>query len=256
MGGIASTGNSALAGPARPLLVRRAAVLGAGTMGSRIAAHLANAGIPVLLLDLPPKEGVGKSLASAAIEALAKSKPTAFFEPSVAALITPGNFDDDLHKLGQCDWVVEAVAENLAIKTALLARVMPHLAAHALLTTNTSGLPIKQIAAGLGSHRDRFFGAHFFNPPRYMRLLEVIPTAEIRCSPGRGICCVCRSHPGQAGGLRARHSQLYRQSHWGGGELLAAELMLEQGLTIEEIDALTGQAVGWPQPELFASRTW
>src|SRR5271165_1137871 len=139
-------------------LVRRAAVLGAGTMGSRIAAHLANAGIPVLLLDMVPAgEGPRNRLAQGALEALGKAKPAALYEPSLAGLITPGNFEDDLPKLAKCDWVVEAVAENLAIKTALLARVVPHLGARAVLTTNTSGLPVKQIAAGLDSHRDRFF---------------------------------------------------------------------------------------------------
>jgi len=98
----------------QPLLVRRAAVLGAGTMGSRIAAHLANAGIPVLLLDLPAKEPGGKPLAVVGLEALAKSKPAASYDTASAALITPGTFDDDLPKLAACDWVIEAVAENLA----------------------------------------------------------------------------------------------------------------------------------------------
>ena len=151
---------------ALPFLVRRAAVLGAGTMGSRIAAHLANAGIPTLLLDLVPEgEGDRSRLAKGALEALSKSKPAAFYDSSLVALITPGNFDDDFPKLAGCDWVIEAVAENLAIKTALLSRVVPHLAPRAVLTTNTSGLPVKQIAAGLTGSRDRFFGTHFFNPP-------------------------------------------------------------------------------------------
>ena len=152
----------------KPLLIRRAAVLGAGTMGSRIAAHLANAGIPTLLLDLPPKS----QTAERALQGLAKAKPAALFEPSLARLITPGNFDDDLPRLAECDWVVEAVAENLEIKAALLSRVVPHLAPHAILTTNTSGLPIAHIAAAVSHVRSRFFGTHFFNPPRYMRLLE------------------------------------------------------------------------------------
>src|SRR5580698_2234611 len=164
---------------AQPFLVRRAAVLGAGTMGSRIAAHLANAGIPTLLLDMVPAgEGDHSRLAKGALEALGKAKPAAFYDAALAALVTPGNFDDDLPKLAGCDWVIEAVAENLAIKTALLARVVPHLAAHALLTTNTSGLPVAQIAEGLEGKRERFFGTHFFNPPRYMQLLEIIPAAE------------------------------------------------------------------------------
>ena len=128
------------------LLVRRAAVLGAGTMGSRIAAHLANAGIPVLLLDLAPKAGSSeRPLAVAALEGLAKSKPAAYYDAASAALITPGNFDDDLQKLANCDWVIEAVAENLEIKTALLGRVLPHLGPKAVLTTNTSGLPVGRL---------------------------------------------------------------------------------------------------------------
>jgi 3-hydroxyacyl-CoA dehydrogenase len=251
MGGTASIGNSAFAGPSRPLLVRRAAVLGAGTMGSRIAAHLANAGIPVLLLDLPAKEAGAKELAAAALDTLAKSKPAAFFEPSVAALITPGNFDDDLPKLAQCDWVIEAVAENLAIKTALLARVTPHLAAHAVLTTNTSGLPIKQIAAGLGSHRDRFFGTHFFNPPRYMRLLEVIPTAESDAAVVAAFAAFADRILGKQV-VYAHDTPNFIGNRIGVAvSFHAAELMLEQGLTVEEVDALTGQAIGWPRTGTF-----
>ena len=170
---------SALGVAAQPFLVRRAAVLGAGTMGSRIAAHLANAGIPVFLLDMVPEgDGPRSRLANAALTALTKSSPAALYDASQAALITPGNFEDDLPRIAQCDWVIEAVAENLEIKTALLGRVVPYLGPKAVLTTNTSGLPVKKIAAGLGAKRDRFFGTHFFNPPRYMRLLEVIPTAE------------------------------------------------------------------------------
>ena len=165
----------------RPLLVRRAAVLGAGTMGSRIAAHLANAGIPVLLLDLPPQSGSAEpasALAQKALAALAKATPAAFYDPASAAPITPGSFDGDLPALAGCDWVVEAVAEELEVKLALLDRVLPHLAAHAILTTNTSGLPIARLAAGLGAVRERFFGTHFFYPPRQMRLVEIVPTAE------------------------------------------------------------------------------
>ncbi len=132
-------------------------------MGSRIAAHLANAGIPVLLLDLPSKPGTSdRPLAHAAINALFKSKPAAFFDPSAAALITPGTFDDDLPKIVSCDWVIEAVAENLEIKTALLTRVLPHLGPHAILTTNTSGLPIAQIAAAIPGRSQLAFSARIF----------------------------------------------------------------------------------------------
>jgi 3-hydroxyacyl-CoA dehydrogenase len=237
---------------AAPLLVRRAAVLGAGTMGSRIAAHLANAGIPTLLLDLVPVgEGDPNRLAKAALEALAKAKPAAFYEPAIASLITPGNFDDDLPKLAACDWVIEAVAENLAIKTALLNRVLPHLAPAALLTTNTSGLPIKQIAADLTGHRDRFFGTHFFNPPRYMRLLEVIPTAETDPAVLAAFTTFADRNLGKQVVL-ANDSPNFIANRIGVAVMFsAAALMLAQGLTIEEVDALTGQAIGWPRTGTF-----
>ncbi|MEO8371382.1 MAG: 3-hydroxyacyl-CoA dehydrogenase family protein, partial [Candidatus Solibacter sp.] len=160
-------------------VIRKAAVLGAGTMGSRIAAHLANAGLPVVLLDIPAKEGARSAIASQALDALKKGKPAAFYDPSYAARVRVGNFDDDLALLADCDWVIEAVTENLAIKQALLTKVASHLKQDAILTTNTSGLPVASIAACLPEAvRRRWFGAHFFNPPRYMRLVEIIPTPE------------------------------------------------------------------------------
>ena len=235
-----------------PILIRRAAVLGAGTMGSRIAAHLANAGIPTLLLDMVPAgETVKNKLALLALEALAKSKPAALYDSSLAALITPGNFEDDLPKLAQCDWVIEAVAENLAIKTSLLARVVPHLSPRAVLTTNTSGLPVNQIAAGLSSHRDRFFGTHFFNPPRYMRLLEIIPTADTDPSVVAAFSAFADRTLGKQV-VRANDTPNFIANRIGVSVMFnAASLMLEQGLTIEEVDALTGQALGWPRTGTF-----
>jgi 3-hydroxyacyl-CoA dehydrogenase len=237
---------------AKPLLVRRAAILGAGTMGSRIAAHLANAGIPVLLLDLPPKPGSNEpQLARAALDALAKSKPAALFEPSLARLITPGNFDDDLPKLAECDWVIEAVAENLEIKTALLARVLPHLGAHALLTTNTSGLPVSRIATALPGLSGRFFGTHFFNPPRYMRLLEIIPAPD----SDPGLVAAFAAFADRILGKQvvfAHDTPNFIANRIGVAVLFnAANLMLEQGLSIEEVDALTGPALGWPRTGTF-----
>ena len=234
------------------LLIRRAAVLGAGTMGSRIAAHLANAGIPTLLLDLVPSgEGDKNRLAKAALTALTQTKPAALYEASLAALITPGNFEDDLPRLVECDWVIEAVAENLEIKTALLARVVPHLAPHALLTTNTSGLPLKQIAAGLTAHRNRFFGTHFFNPPRYMRLLEVIPTAESDAAVVAAFSAFADRNLGKLV-VFANDTPNFIANRIGISVMFsAAALMLEQKLTIEEVDALTGQAIGWPRTGTF-----
>src|SRR3954469_14415173 len=148
--------------PPAPLL-RTAAVLGAGTMGSRIAAHLANAGVSVLLLDLPAGDDPRNAVAEKALDALKKSKPAAFYTASAAARIRTGNFDDDLEQLAECDWIIEAVTENLEIKQKLLARVAPHVQPHAILTTNTSGIPVASIASVLPPElRRRWFGTHFF----------------------------------------------------------------------------------------------
>jgi len=254
---IASLGSAKIV-EAQPMLVRRAAVLGAGTMGSRIAAHLANTGIPVLLLDIvPPGDGVERNkFASGAIESLLKAKPAAFFEPSLARLVTPGNFDDDLPKLSRCDWVIEAVTEDLAIKTALLTRVLPHLSAHAILTTNTSGLPIAKIAASLGdtltaNARKRWFGTHFFNPPRYMRLLEVIPTVDT----DPGILASFSAFADRILGkqvVRAHDTPNFIANRIGVANMFSAlSLMRQQALTVEEVDALTGVALGWPRTGTF-----
>jgi 3-hydroxyacyl-CoA dehydrogenase len=237
----------------QPLLIRRAAVLGAGTMGSRIAAHLANAGIPVLLLDIVPDNAKSKSeLATKALEALAKSKPAAFYDASFASRIIPGNFEEDLPKLTQCDWVIEAVAENLAIKHALLERVVPHLAPHAVLTTNTSGLPIAQIAEPLpAQNQKRFFGTHFFNPPRYMRLLEIIPTPQTDPALATSFAAFADLHLGKDT-VFANDTPNFIANRIGVSVIsTAAALMLEQGLTIEEVDALTGPAIGWPRTGTF-----
>jgi 3-hydroxyacyl-CoA dehydrogenase len=243
---------------AEPILVRGAAVLGAGTMGSRIAAHLANCGIPVLLLDVVPsgEEKQRSRLASAAIDTLLKAKPAAFYEAALARLVTPGNFEDDLAKLASCDWVVEAVTENLEIKKALLTRVLPHIGPRAVLTTNTSGLPVAQIAASLGdsmpaSLRTRWFGTHFFNPPRYMRLLEVIPTSDT----DPGIIAAFGSFADRILGkdvVVAHDTPNFIANRIGTSNMFAAlTLMQQQGLTVEEVDALTGTAIGWPRTGTF-----
>lgn len=234
----------------RPLLVRRAAVLGAGTMGSRIAAHLANAGIPTLLLDLPAKDA-GPSFAEKGLAGLAKAKPAAFYDSALAALVATGDFDHDLEKLAGCDWVIEAVAENLEIKTKLLERVLPHLKKDAVLTTNTSGLPVAKIGAALSSHRERFFGTHFFNPPRYMRLLEVIPAAE----SDPVLVAVFAAFADRLLGKQvvfAKDTPNFIANRIGIAVMFnAANLMLEQGLTVEDVDALAGSALGFPRTGTF-----
>ena len=166
---------------ARKLKIDRAAVLGAGVMGATIAAHLANAGIRVLLLDVVPKDGGDRNrIAAAGLAALEKLKPAAAYLTSNLALIEVGNLEDDLARLAECDWVIEVVVENMAIKKELLGeKIAPHLRADAILTTNTSGLSVNEMAAALPEAlRPRFLVTHFFNPPRYMRLMEIVPSRD------------------------------------------------------------------------------
>src|SRR5262245_37170208 len=147
--------------------IHRVAVLGAGTMGARIAAHFANAGIPSVLLD------VNADLAKKGIENAAKMRPGGFFVHSSAAMITPGSFDADLQKVADCDWICEAVTENLEIKRSLWGKVEKLRKKGSIVSTNTSGIPLKQIAEGFSpDFRQHFLGTHFFNPPRYLHLLE------------------------------------------------------------------------------------
>ncbi len=232
--------------------IRKGAVLGAGTMGSRIAAHLANAGLPVVLLDIPAPEGPRNAIAAQALEALRKSKPPAFFDPAYAARITTGNFDDDAALLADCDWVIEAVTENLAIKQALLQEILPHLKPEAILTTNTSGLPVASIASALPAEvRRRWFGTHFFNPPRYMRLLEIVPTAETDPAAIAAIVHFANVLLGKEV-VMARDTPNFIGNRIGIFIALeAVRLMIEEDLTIEEVDALTGTVIGWPRTATF-----
>jgi 3-hydroxyacyl-CoA dehydrogenase len=234
------------------ILIRKVAVLGGGTMGSRIAAHFANAGLPVVLLDIAAKEGARSSLAAQALESLKKSKPAAFYEASAASRISIGNFDDDLAMLGGCDWVIEAVTENLAIKQALLERIAPHLKADAILTTNTSGLPIRSIAAQLPEHlRRRWLGTHFFNPPRYMRLVEIIATPETDPAVVDAVSRFADLRLGKEV-VFARDTPNFIANRIGVFIMLEAVRLIEtEDLSVEEVDALTGTAIGWPRTGTF-----
>ncbi len=235
-----------------PALIRKAAVLGAGTMGSRIAAHLANAGLSVVLLDIASEGPARSTVAEQALEGLKKAKPAAFFEPSLAGRIAVGNFDDDLAMLADCDWVIEAVTENLAIKQALLDKVAPHLKADAIFTTNTSGLPVASIAAKLPQQiRRRWFGTHFFNPPRYMRLVEIIATPEADPAAVQAISEFADVRLGKEV-VFARDTPNFIANRIGVFIMLeAVRLMQEEDLSIEEVDALTGTAIGWPRTGTF-----
>ena len=237
---------------AHSLLIRKAAVLGAGTMGARIAAHLANAGVDVVLLDLASNGAVRSTIAEKALEGLKKSKPAAFFDATVAGHIAPGNFDDDLAQIADCDWVIEAVTENMQIKQALLDRVAPYVKAGALLTTNTSGLPIAAVGAKLPEDlRRRWFGTHFFNPPRYMRLVEVIGTPEADPAAVEALAHFADQRLGKDV-VFARDTPNFIANRIGVFIMLEAiRLMQSEDLTIEEVDTLTGPAIGWPRTATF-----
>ncbi len=252
---LASQANSAeeqKKGAHRAYSIGKVAVLGAGTMGARIAAHIANAGLPVLLLDLAQSGTARNSLATAALAHLRTGKPAAFASTDAAALVSLGNFEDDLERLRTCDWVIEAVAENLEIKRALLAKVASYLHRDAILTTNTSGLPVAKIAEQLPPDlRRRWFGTHFFNPPRYMRLLEIIPTPE---ADREAIETISNFGDRQLGKevVPAHDVQNFIANRVGTFSMMnTLKIMEEQGLTIEEVDLLTGKAIGWPKSGTF-----
>ena len=195
--------------------LRRVAVLGAGTMGSRIAAHFANAGIPALLLDIVvPGQPKRNAAAAGGVDSALKQKPTAFFTPGAAALVTPGNFEDDLSALGECEWIVEAVVENLEIKRSLLEKVAQARAPGTIVSTNTSGIPLASIAEGFSAEfRRHFLGTHFFNPPRYLHLLELIPGPETAPEILSSRLGFLRPAAGQGSGSVQGHPEFHRQPH-------------------------------------------
>ncbi len=226
--------------------IRSVAVLGAGTMGAQIAAQVANAGWPVLLLDLDA------DTAARGLKHAAALKPDPFFTKDVRARIRLGGFDGDLPAIAGCDWVVEAIVERLDAKRALLERVEACLGADAVVSSNTSGIPIATIAEGRGAgFRRRWLGTHFFNPPRYLRLVEVIPTPDtdpaavaavssfVNGQLGRGVV-VARDAPGFIGNRIGLH-----------GVASALAQLADGGYTIEEIDAITGPAIGRPKSATF-----
>src|SRR5580700_1216326 len=239
--------------------ISKVAVLGAGTMGARIAAHFANAGVPSYLLDIVPQDvapGAGATarnkVAAAGLDGAKKSKPAAFMDSSLARLVTVGNFDDDLKKLAEVDWVIEAVVENLDLKRALLRKVEAVRKPGTIVTTNTSGLPVGKISEGFSDDfRRSWFGTHFFNPPRYMRLLELIPTPEADPAAIEAVSHFCDVHLGK-GVVLAKDTPNFIGNRIGTFSVLnVMRLMQEMDLTIEDVDALTGQAVGWPKSATF-----
>ena len=247
--------------------VRKMGVLGAGTMGARIAAHLANAGIPSVLLDMVPSSlrpeetargltlndtRVRNRLAQAGLDAALKSRPAAFFVPEQAQLIRLGNFDDNLDWLKDCDWIVEAVTEDLEIKRSLLRKVEAHRHSGCAISSNTSGISIASIVQGFSEDfRRHWLGTHFFNPPRYMKLVEVIPTPETLPELTRALSRFAEAALGK-GVVIANDRPNFIANRIGTFVTLSVlEIMQQEGFTIEEIDALTGPALGLPKSATF-----
>ena len=226
--------------------IHSAAVLGAGTMGAQIAAHLANAGLSVLLLDLDQKtafEGLRRAQ---------KLRPQPFFTNDTVDLISLGGFDTDFSRLKESDWIIEAVIERLDVKRQLMANIEPYLSPESIVSSNTSGIPIASIAEGRSEEfRRRWLGTHFFNPPRYLPLLEIIPTNDTSLTVvetirkfadhflGKGVV-VAKDTPGFIG----NRIGLY-------GIIRVLQLISDAGFTIEEIDTINGSAIGRPESAVF-----
>ncbi|WP_027365188.1 3-hydroxyacyl-CoA dehydrogenase/enoyl-CoA hydratase family protein [Desulfotruncus alcoholivorax] len=247
--------------------INKAAVLGAGVMGATIAAHLANVGIPTYLLDIVPnqltpdeeKKGltlespqVRNRLAANSIQALLKAKPAAFYVPENAALLTPGNFEDNMNVLAECDWIIEVVVERLDIKQSLFKKVEAFRKPGTIVASNTSGISINKMCEGLSQEfKQHFLGAHFFNPPRYMKLLELIPCSETLPEImefmrdfgervlGKGVV-ICKDTPN----FIANRIGVY-------GMCATIKAMMEYGLGVDEVDALTGRVMGRPKSASF-----
>jgi 3-hydroxyacyl-CoA dehydrogenase len=229
-----------------PVHIRSVAVLGAGTMGAQIAAHFANAGVPVLLLDVSPQ------VAREGLERARKIKPDPFFLPTTHTLIRTGGFDNDLAAIASCDWIIEAVVERLDVKQSLFERIEQHRAPHAIVSSNTSGIPIGAVVDGrTPSFKAHTLGTHFFNPPRYLRLLEIIPTPETDASVLERAAAFADHRLGK-GVVIARDTPNFIANHIGvHGVMEIFRIWAEGRHTIEEIDAMTGPAIGRPKSATF-----
>src|SRR4051812_48139859 len=229
-----------------PVRIKSAAVLGAGTMGAQVAAHLANAGVATLLLD------VSREAARTGLERARALRPDPFFTPTTHELVRTGGLDDDLAGIGQCDWIIEAVVERLDVKLALFERIESHRRADAIVSSNTSGIPISALADGRSEgFRRHFLGTHFFNPPRYLRLLEVIPTPDTEPAIVTTICTFADHRLGK-GVVIAKDTPNFIANHLGLHGVMQVFRALATGeYTIEEIDAITGPAIGRPKSATF-----
>ncbi|MFX3633244.1 MAG: 3-hydroxyacyl-CoA dehydrogenase NAD-binding domain-containing protein [Candidatus Pristimantibacillus sp.] len=247
--------------------VKRAAVIGSGVMGAGIAAHLANAGMRILLLDIVPQsltaeeESLGLTLehphvrnrlAKSALQRLVKTKPAPLYDAKFATAITAGNLEDHLAELSEVDWIIEAVVERLDVKRELLARVETVWRPGTLVSTNTSGLSVAEMTEGRSeAFRQHFAATHFFNPPRYMKLVEVVPTPDTDPEVVAKLTELCEKRLGK-GVVAAKDTPNFIANRIGAyGMLVTLEETIRFGLTIEEADALTGPAMGRPKTATF-----
>ncbi|GJM82727.1 hypothetical protein HMSSN139_52230 [Paenibacillus sp. HMSSN-139] len=252
--------------------IRKAAIIGSGIMGSGIAAQLANAGISCLLLDIVPQRltdaemaagltldhpSVRNRLATAAIAGLAKTKPAPLYDNAFAERITPGNLEDHLPLIADVDWVIEVVVENLGVKRQLLAQVERHWKPGTLVSSNTSGISINAMAEGRSEEfRRHFLGTHFFNPPRYMKLLEIIPGQTTDPELVQSLSRFCERTLGKTVVLAKDTPNFIANRIGTYGLLVTLREMAEKGYTVEEVDAVTGPAMGRPKAPLSALWIW
>jgi len=236
--------------------IRRAAVLGSGVMGAAIAAHLANVGIETILLDLVPESEHDSqprnSLAMRAKEKLTKQKPSPIYTAEVLDRIQTGNLEDDLHRISNVDWVIEAVVENLEAKQALLTKVEQHWKPGTIVSSNTSGISVNRMVEGRSAvFQQHFLGTHFFNPPRYMKLLEIIPTAHTKPEIIKYMHRFCERTLGK-GVVLAKDSPNFIANRIGTyGMLVTLAEMEKKGLSVSDVDVLTGPVIGRPKSATF-----
>lgn len=232
--------------------IRKVAVLGSGVMGSRIACHLAQTGSEVLLLDLPAQEGPRDSVAAGHLKATLKSNPSPLYSKRFANRITTGNFEDDLAQIQHCDWVIEVIVERLDIKQQLFAQIEEHRKPGTLITSNTSGIPISILNEGRSEDfRKHFCGTHFFNPPRYLPLLEIIPGPDT----DPAVLDFFQHYGEKVLGkqvVSCKDTPAFIANRVGVFAIQALFHTIEDmGLTVEAVDKLTGPAMGRPKSATF-----
>lgn len=233
--------------------IQKAAVIGSGVMGSGIAAHIANAGVPVVLLDIVPKGANDRNaLAAGAIERMLKTDPAPFMHRDAAKLVTPGNLEDDLGALGGCDWIVEAVIERLDIKHDVFRKIEANRKKGSIVSSNTSTIPLAKLVEGLPESFQRdFVITHFFNPPRYMRLLEIVAGPKTGRDVVASIEKFCDVRLGK-GVIHAKDTPGFVGNRIGTMWIQAAvNAAMDHGLTVEEADAVAGKPMGFPKTGIF-----